>query len=584
MGNSVQPQTKQPIIQKKEIVETVGAIENKEPVNTLIDENIIFEKILDISNSILSEYKNDFLKEDFCSKLALIYEKKLSNFNIKILKSLYNNINSKDTSDNELIVTLQNLPNNDEKFTDLLNVFQENLKENFWDKRVQLNPDKIINSDMSIDSNNLVSLIKYLPHYIKSKHVNNLLNSKELKEPKEDLSIKVGGFIERYNKFNGGNKENNNNNNNNNNNETNNNINAYANIFNENRELSIKEMNNIREKKTKYIENTSENINNLKRNITLNKTKLEKINNESINNEETKSILKNINELILKNSLSTNSQNKNKQNTVPNKQVLKINKINEINENDKFVNNMIKYSVPKKYKEPTSFCDNKEKCQLTKKELCAAISENFIVRNNIIAAILTTIPYKNEYGQYEDGICYQKFLNLSKCKICVPYDYRNLKNKNINEIIKQILEKADDLDEQRCRTNQGFFLKLSEKEIDILHTKSKKATEESIKINPKLKYNLFFTKFTKKLRETYFTNLNSLITILEKMKETPIINNKTLNILSNETKNIIDNMYNLCHYYYVYAIISLINSDITDDIGKDDQLESIVSKALVKNN
>ena len=41
MGNSVQPQTKQPIIQKKEIVETVGAIENKEPVNTLIDENII---------------------------------------------------------------------------------------------------------------------------------------------------------------------------------------------------------------------------------------------------------------------------------------------------------------------------------------------------------------------------------------------------------------------------------------------------------------------------------------------------------------------------------------------------------------
>ena len=34
MGNSVQPQTKQPIIQKKEIVETVGAIENKEPVKT----------------------------------------------------------------------------------------------------------------------------------------------------------------------------------------------------------------------------------------------------------------------------------------------------------------------------------------------------------------------------------------------------------------------------------------------------------------------------------------------------------------------------------------------------------------------
>ena len=68
------------------------------------------------------------------------------------------------------------------------------------------------------------------------------------------------------------------------------------------------------------------------------------------------------------------------------------------------------------------------------------------------------------------------------------------------------------------------------------------------------------------------------------MKSTPLINNKTLNILSVETKNIIDNMYNLCNYYYIYAIISLINADITEEVIKEDKIESFVSKALQNKN
>ena len=41
-------------------------------------------------------------------------------------------------------------------------------------------------------------------------------------------------------------------------------------------------------------------------------------------------------------------------------------------------------------------------------------------------------------------------------------------------------------------------------------------------------------------------------------------------------------MYNTCHYYYVYAIISLISSDITEEIIKKDDLANIVSVALEK--
>jgi hypothetical protein len=109
-------------------------------------------------------------------------------------------------------------------------------------------------------------------------------------------------------------------------------------------------------------------------------------------------------------------------------------------------------------------------------------------------------------------------------------------------------------------------------------------TDEQLKNYPVLKYNLYFSEFTQKLKDNYFKNLNSLILILEKIKENSIINNETLNIISDETKKIIDEMYNLCHYYYVYAIISLINADVTEQrIEKIDKLSSVVSKALVKN-
>ena len=662
MGNVNSPQP-QPVIQKKEIIET------KKPVVIPINENDIFEKILDISNSLLSEYNNEFLKEDFCSKIALVYQKKLSNFNIKVLRSLYNNVNSTEI-DNELLITLQYLPNNEERFTDFLNVFKDNLKENFWEKKIELNIQKLANDDIDIEKQNIISLIKFLPNYIKAKHVNNLLNSKE---NKQDLSVKVGGYIDKHTKILRGSGENNeeveeeDNEDEEENNGLNNETRTYLKSLEGNNEnpsennemLSINNFNKKRKERNEPMQNVSKNINNLNRNINSNKQKIDRF--KKTNEKENKVNLSK-SELYVKpeqvnrsnlmkpeqvnrsnftkpeqanKSNFTKPEEANKSNFTKPEQVNRsnfgkpvsanksnfgkpvsvnksnftkpievvippkiaqseinsqVNKIisekaqetNEKNMNDKFVNNLIKYSVPKGYKEPTAFCDNKEKCQLTKKELCLGIIENFIVRNNIIAAILTTIPYKNELGQYEGGICYQKFMNLLRCKICVPYDYRNLKNKNMNEIIKQILEKADDLEENRCRSNQGFFLKLSKKEIESLNKKASKATLENIKINSKLKYNLFFVEFTKKLKDTYFTNLNSLITILEKMKEMPLINNKTLNILSDETKNIIDNMYNLCHYYYIYAIISLINSDISEDIEKEDQLETIIAKALVK--
>ena len=63
------------------------------------------------------------------------------------------------------------------------------------------------------------------------------------------------------------------------------------------------------------------------------------------------------------------------------------------------------------------------------------------------------------------------------------------------------------------------------------------------------------------LKAVYFDNLDDLLKILELLNSEKMISNKELNEISAKVKNIIDKMYNLSHYYYVMAILALINID-----------------------
>ena len=643
------------------------SVPNEENVkqNEIINENIkkdemnlneeeIFSKIWEISNNLLIEYNNEFLKEDFCNKIAIIYEKKLSKFNIKLLKNLYNNINSENI-DNEMILTLQYLPKNDDEF--FTDIFKDNLNEKFWNEKIEFDPQFLLNNIKDVNINNIKSSIKYLPYYINPSHVNNLLKSinkinDELK-PKNNNELKTGGGNGQFtskslnNYFRNENNEkvirqeyvspqnnrssgNNRSNENSKNNRTNgNNRSSVSNGSIRNNRISG---NNRSSVSNGNIRNNRISVSNgsignnrsngeVKEYVFPNPSNIVKEINRSRNNEkiiEKQNIppnsrvseinrSRNNGKIIEKQNIPQNVTTSTKEITSLNKNKIvseevqppknsSIQKINEVantliaknlnissekNIDDKIINEHIKYYVPKNYQKPTPFCNNMEKCKLSKKDLCTAITQNFIVRNNIIAAILTTVPYKNSEGLYEGGICFQKFMNLNNCNVCVPYDYRELKNKNIKNILTKILEKADNLDENRCRENQGYYLKLNDNEKKILTNKILNISEKDINNYPKIKYNYYFIEFTKKLQNSYLQNLNSLISILEKIKETSIINNATLNLISTETKKIINNMYNTCHYYYVYAIISLISADINEDVVKEDPLANIVSSAAL---
>jgi hypothetical protein len=85
------------------------------------------------------------------------------------------------------------------------------------------------------------------------------------------------------------------------------------------------------------------------------------------------------------------------------------------------------------------------------------------------------------------------------------------------------------------------------------------------------------------LKKSYFDNLDALLQILIKMQNIAIINNATLNLIGEETQNIINNMYNLCNYYYVFAIVALIHADLTDEspeIEKEKAFQNQLLKAL----
>ena len=218
---------------------------------------------------------------------------------------------------------------------------------------------------------------------------------------------------------------------------------------------------------------------------------------------------------------------------------------------------------------------------MTKSQLCKSITQNLIIRNNIIAAILTTIPQKtmDKKGtiNYEGGICFQKFLNLEKGFICLPFNYREIATKSISEALPELMKTSNFLDQKSCVENNGFYLKLSINEKEILKKRAM-SSEEEFKAHPHYKANKSYLDFIVKLKNKYFESLNSLIMILEKMKEHPFVSNETLNTISMETKNIIDEMYSYTNKYYVYALFALIQSDyIEKKDPQSGQLNQIIS-------
>ena len=603
---------------------------------------VVFELITNLSNQIMDSFTENFLSEDFCNKISLIYQKKMEKLNIKVLREIKEKIDNEENTLN-LKLLLQHTPkNNTDKY--FVDFFHERLNEYFWKKGVKYQ--KSILESEHVKLGNLNNTIESDLSYIDINHVkqllkktNNLSGGANTNQYNNELTKKLGQLSENNNENNENNVENienlieeviNETNNqleieNNQNRNPVNNLNSDGQGSN----LStLKKQNNKAQGNKNKVQNNSNSSKETERKEN-NQTNKQKPNNNVPENKNQAQNNKNkLKETGRKENNQGNKQNQNKfnekskgnelikQNQQPKRnQSFKQNQQPKRNQSSKqeFLQNQDKnkkfkqkYYVPRSYDEPEDLCEKsnsknqssgiKQKCLMTKKSLCRSIAQNFIVRNNIIAAILTTIPRisKNKNGQkiYEGGICFQKFLNLEKCSVCVPTNFSQLKKEtDLGKVILEILKKSKFIDKKSCnKENDAIFLQLDkdQKEILLKHAdeydselKDAKNDEQKV-IHPNWKSNKLYLEFMSKLKNKYFESLNFLISILEELKNQPFVSNSTLNTVALKTKNVIDNMYNYVNYYYIYATLLLIKSDYnTMNTSNVNQIPKIENALIV---
>jgi len=163
--------------------------------NVEISHDSIFNKILTISNDMIMKYQNNFLDPEFCKSIALIFQNKLNELDIKVLREM-NNANNNNNNNNrsnkkknkEFRLLLQFNPKEEDTF--FVDSFKDKLQELFWGKNVSYSKGIFSNNNVSKNFDAIIKNIQYKPQYINVKHVNKLLNSIDstIKQTGGDLS------------------------------------------------------------------------------------------------------------------------------------------------------------------------------------------------------------------------------------------------------------------------------------------------------------------------------------------------------------------------------------------------------------
>ena len=563
-------------------------------VSNVSEEDQLIGKVLDVSKELLSKYNQEFLREDFCFDMGIVIQESLEKLSIPVLRDMGNRVMKEGETTPQMKMIMQYSPKGDEKF--FVEGFEKQLEDYFWNQPLKMNS-KVLEKE-GLDASGLEffeesnkSSQKF--RYIDITKINELLKDAQYKSKNHggDENMEVANEVKI-----GG-----------------------ANLQNFRRELNMalteKKNSNIaklQKKKVNIVENEGKNENavnveflreslkNGKSNQTKVKNVLNQLENEikkkneenrqtpmKENRAEIRQNMKNVvNQMVnsvipvpapLKEEVKTNVKNETPKNEVHKNPVPK----NEIKKPNR-ENSIVQYRTRKDYEKPSTVCmQGVEKCSMTKKDLCKVIADNLIIRSNIVAAILTVLPNRKSKTEYYGGYLYSKFVNLGKCQVCVPYNYKDLMDRDPVDLIKQVVHYADFIDYKSCKENGGYYMKLSKSEMEALYANVPE--DGQVKIGKQMNYNAFYVECAKKLKESYFGNLKVLLEILEQLRSQPIINNVALNELGNKTREIIDSMYHLCQYYYIYAIVSILHANLSVAKSSDIELQKTLAKSLKKN-
>ena len=198
-------------------------------------------------------------------------------------------------------------------------------------------------------------------------------------------------------------------------------------------------------------------------------------------------------------------------------------------------------------------------CKLTKMEMCVKIVMNLMTRNNIILAILSTIPIPNKNGDYEGSFTFERLTSLKKGQFCVPSFISGFQDEEDDVRIHKIMRFLNMIDDDTCKKSGGQLFQLTEKQMkDLLadETFGKKYFEYGNKINT-----------------IYQESIMALLTILEKLESNFTISTEELNQISASVKNTIDELYIKTQLNFLLAVMIVMDFDFSKNPVKDMKIE-----------
>lgn len=486
----------------------------------------LMENILDKCKLIAKKYKEDFLNKNFCDRLAFVLESSLREFDMDILEGVKSNLEKKNVP-KRVKVMLSYDVHKDDKF--VVETLSDELKD-------------------YLDNENK---IKFTKDYVRNLSGDQKLNfiSKQIMNELMGTNNNQKGGAPNQQKFNfsvPNVKLNENMNKNNKNKNNNNNVNINLEVSNQ------QTQNKNQNENSNKISKLKEELANIISVSTLNNTDLVNDEDEDLFvNEETK---------------SKNNNKKNRRRNIPEKKLNKkeekvLMQVEELN-NEAVESTEDDIDLEEEEKNAKN---NKKSVDFTKEKLCKKIAEHYVVRMNIIAAILSALPYKSKKGDLE-GFCYSRYKNLEEGKVCIPSggldELNSLSKEELLEIVKDYINVTD---ESKCKSKGGYFKILTDMERNSLE-------------NSDYLYNQIYRENYKNLKNSYLNDLKLLMDILNELQNNTKLNNSAVTLLSKKTRDILTGLYNNCQTYYINAYICLIKAKLNKD--RDDAINNTLVEML----
>jgi hypothetical protein len=198
-------------------------------------------------------------------------------------------------------------------------------------------------------------------------------------------------------------------------------------------------------------------------------------------------------------------------------------------------------------------------CKLTKMEMCVKIVLNLMTRNNIILAILSTIPIPNKNGEYEGSFTFERLTSLKKGLFCVPSFLSGFQDEEDSVRLHKIMRFLNMIDDEMCKKSGGQLFQLTENQMNTMladETFGKKYFEYGNKIN-----------------SIYQESIRALLTILEKLESNFTISTDDLNQISASVKNTIDELYIKTQLNFLMAVLVVMDFDFSKNPVKDMKIQ-----------